>query len=150
MSGGLQRFTVLQRLLHWVMAVCILAMLFIGVGMQSTVMPKYLTLVSIHKPLGVTILVLALIRLAVRLRYGAPALPADLPQPMKLAAIASHYALYALMIVMPLLGWGCCRQPTIRSYYMQAGIFPCSCRRATACIRCCGMRTSTWPSRSSR
>ena len=106
MSGGLQRFTVLQRLLHWVMAVCILAMLFIGVGMQSTVMPKYLTLVSIHKPLGVTILVLALIRLAVRLRYGAPALPADLPQPMKLAAIASHYALYALMIVMPLLGWG--------------------------------------------
>ena len=106
MSGGLQRFTVLQRLLHWVMAVCILAMLFIGVGMQSTVMPKYLTHVSIHKPLGVTILVLALIRLAVRLRYGAPALPADLPQPMKLAAIASHYALYALMIVMPLLGWG--------------------------------------------
>jgi cytochrome b561 len=74
--------------------------------MESTVMPKYLTLVSIHKPLGVAILVLALIRLAVRLRYGAPALPADLPQPMKLAAVASHYALYALMIAMPLLGWG--------------------------------------------
>jgi cytochrome b561 len=105
MSRDLQRFTVLQRLLHWVMAVCILAMLFIGVGMQSTVMPKYLTLVSIHKPLGITILVLALVRLAVRLRYGAPALPADLPQPMKLAAVASHYALYALMIAMPLLGW---------------------------------------------
>ena len=106
MSRGLQRFTVLQRLLHWVMAVCILAMLFIGVGMESTVMPKYLTLVSIHKPLGVAILVLALIRLALRLRYGAPALPADLPQPMKLAAVGSHYALYALMFVMPLLGWG--------------------------------------------
>ena len=105
-EGRLQRFTVLQRLLHWVMAVCILAMLFIGVGMESTVMPKYLTLVSIHKPLGIAILVLALIRLTLRLRYGAPALPADLPQPMKLAAAASHYALYALMIAMPLLGWG--------------------------------------------
>lgn len=104
-AGGLQRFTVLQRVLHWVMAVCILATLFIGVGMQSTVMPKYLMLVSIHKPLGIVILVLALIRLVVRLRYGAPALPADLPQPMKLAAVASHYALYALMIAMPLLGW---------------------------------------------
>ena len=46
------------------MAACILAMLFIGVGMVSTVMPKYLTLVSIHKPLGIAILVLALIRLA--------------------------------------------------------------------------------------
>src|ERR1700733_461816 len=88
------------------MAVCILAMLFIGVGMVSTIMPKYLSLVSIHKPLGVAILVLALIRLAVRLRYGAPALPADLPEPMKLAAHLSHYAFYVWMIALPLIGWG--------------------------------------------
>ena len=101
-----ERFNPLQRLLHWLMAVCILTMLFIGVGMVSTIVPKYLTLVSIHKPLGVAILVLALIRLAVRLGYGAPPLPADLPEPMKLAAQLSHYALYALMIGMPLLGWG--------------------------------------------
>jgi cytochrome b561 len=105
MTGGNSRFTPLQRLLHWVMAICILTMLFIGVGMVSTVAPKYLPLISIHKSLGMTILVLALIRLAVRLRYGAPALPADLPEPMKLAAYLSHYALYALMIAMPLLGW---------------------------------------------
>ena len=100
-----QRFTPLQRLIHWVMAACLLAMLFIGVGMVSTVMPKYLPLVSIHKSLGITILVLALIRLAVRLRFGAPALPADLPEPVKLAAHLSHYAFYALMIAMPLIGW---------------------------------------------
>jgi len=100
-----QRFTPLQRLLHWLMAVCILAMLFIGVGMVSTVMPKYLPLIAIHKSLGITILVLVIIRLVVRLRYGAPALPADLPEPMRLAAHLSHYALYALMIGMPLIGW---------------------------------------------
>ncbi len=105
MSERLERFTGVQRLLHWLMAVCILAMLFIGVGMVSTVMPKYLTLLSIHRPLGIAILVLALVRLAVRLRYGAPALPADLPEPMKLAAQLSHYALYLLMIGMPLIGW---------------------------------------------
>jgi len=99
------RFTPLQRALHWVMAVCILAMLFIGVGMASTVAPKHLTLLAIHEPLGIAILVLALIRLAVRMRYGAPPLPADLPEPMKLAAHLSHYALYALMIAMPLIGW---------------------------------------------
>jgi cytochrome b561 len=104
--AGNRRFTPLQRLLHWLMAACILAMLFIGVGMVSTVMPTYLTLVSIHKPLGIAILVLALMRLALRLRYGAPTLPADLPEPMKLAAQASHYAFYALMIAMPLIGWG--------------------------------------------
>ena len=101
-----KRFTAWQRLLHWLMAICILAMLFIGVGMVSTIKPIYLTLVSIHKPLGIAILVLALIRLALRLRYGAPPLPVDLPEPMKLAAEGSHYALYALMIAMPLLGWG--------------------------------------------
>ncbi len=100
-----RRFTPLQRVLHWTMAVAIVAMLFIGVGMVSTVRPDYLSLVSIHKPLGIAILVLALVRLAVRLRAGAPALPRDLPWPMKLGAELSHYALYAAMIAMPLLGW---------------------------------------------
>jgi cytochrome b561 len=103
--GNIQRFSPLQRLLHWFMAACILTMLFIGVGMVSTVMPKYLTLVSIHKPLGVLILVLAILRLAVRMGRGAPPLPASLPEVMKRAAVLSHYALYALMIGMPLLGW---------------------------------------------
>jgi hypothetical protein len=42
---------------------------------------------------------------SLRLYYGAPALPADLPEPMKLAAKLSHYVFYALMIAMPLLGW---------------------------------------------
>lgn len=105
MTTNRTRFTLLQRAFHWLMSLCILAMLFIGVGMVSTVTTKYLSLVSIHKPLGITILLLALIRLALRLYYGAPALPADLPEPMKLAAKLSHYAFYALMIAMPLLGW---------------------------------------------
>jgi cytochrome b561 len=100
------RFTGLQRGLHWLMAICILAMLFIGVGMVSTIRPTYLTLLSIHKPLGISILVLALLRIIVRWRRGAPPLPADLPEPMRLAAHLSHYALYVLMIAMPLIGWG--------------------------------------------
>lgn len=114
MTNRAKRFTVLQRSLHWLMAVCILSMLFIGVGMVSTVMPKYVPLLATHKTLGIAILVLALIRLVVRLRTGAPALPADLPEPMKLAAHLSHYALYALMIGMPLIGWA----------MMSAGAYP--------------------------
>jgi len=99
------KFTALQRALHWLMAICILAMLFIGVGMVSTIRPDYLTLVSVHKPLGITILVLALLRLLVRWRRGAPPLPAAMPEPMKLAAKLSHVAFYLLMIAMPLIGW---------------------------------------------
>jgi cytochrome b561 len=105
MATSLRTFSPLQRLLHWLMALCILAMLFIGVGMVSIVTPDYLTLVSIHKPLGAAILVLAIVRLVVRLISGAPALPPEMPEPMKLAAHLSHYAFYALMIAMPLIGW---------------------------------------------
>src|ERR1700748_65352 len=105
MTTSRKRFTVPQRLLHWLMAICILSMLFIGVGMVSTVTTRYLTLVQIHKPLGIAILILALIRLTLRIIYGAPALPADLPEPVKLAAISSQYIFYALMIGMPLIGW---------------------------------------------
>jgi cytochrome b561 len=100
------RFTALQRGLHWLMAACILATLFIGVGMVSTVTPTYVHLLAIHKPLGITILALALIRVSVRWRSGSPPLPADLPAPMRVAAHLSHYGLYGLMILMPLLGWG--------------------------------------------
>jgi cytochrome b561 len=105
MSAVVGHFTPLQRTLHWLMAICILAMLFIGVGMVSTIDPVYLTLVSVHKPLGLVILLLALVRLGVRLRYGAPPLPAGMPESMKLAARLSHLAFYGLMIAMPLIGW---------------------------------------------
>ena len=106
MTDPNRQFSPLQRLLHWVMAICILAMLFIGVGMVSTIEPDYLKLVAIHKPLGIAILILALLRLAVRLRKGAPSLPPDLPPVIKLAAQLSHIAFYVLMIALPLIGWG--------------------------------------------
>jgi cytochrome b561 len=106
MTAPRTRFAAPQRFLHWFMAACIISMLFIGAGMISTVAPKYLTLVEIHKVLGIAILVLALIRLTLRLYYRAPALPAELPLPMRLAAESSQYVLYALMIGMPLIGWG--------------------------------------------
>ena len=99
------RFSPAQRLLHWTMAVLILAMLFIGIGMVSTVSQRHEILISIHRPLGVGILLLAITRLMVRLRRGAPALPSDLPVWQAAAAKASHVLLYAMMLTMPLIGW---------------------------------------------
>ena len=106
MTSRRTRFAAPQRFLHWFMAVCIISMLFIGIGMISVVTPKYLTLMQIHKALGLVILVLALIRLTFRVAYGAPSLPADLPFIDRLAAESSQWILYALMICMPLIGWG--------------------------------------------
>ncbi len=99
-------FSGLQRALHWLMAIMVLTMLFIGVAMVITLKPRFLTLISIHKPLGIAILALAVLRLGVRLRLGTPPLPEDLPRTQALAAKLSHVALYALFIAMPLVGWG--------------------------------------------
>jgi cytochrome b561 len=101
-----QRFAASSRLLHWLMAVLVIAMLFIGVGMVSTVSARYALLVSIHKPLGIAILALVVIRLVNRLFNRPPPLPESLPAIQRLAAHASHWALYALMFAMPLIGWG--------------------------------------------
>lgn len=99
------RFSGAQRLLHWTMAAGIVAMLFIGVGMLSTVAPSYVPLVATHKTLGVALFALVLVRLVLRVVLGAPPLPADLPPMMRFGAILSHWVLYGLMIVLPLLGW---------------------------------------------
>lgn len=105
MNNTTGMFALPARILHWLMAVLILAMLFIGVGMVATVSERHEWLLRIHKPLGIAILLLAVVRLAVRLRHPPPPLPADLPMLQKLAAHASHWLLYALMIAMPLVGW---------------------------------------------
>jgi cytochrome b561 len=99
------QFTVFSRLLHWVMAAMVLGMLFIGVGMVSSVSDRYQLLVAIHRPLGIAILILVVIRIVNRLFSPAPPLPASLPLWQKLAAKLSHLLLYALMFIQPLVGW---------------------------------------------
>jgi cytochrome b561 len=100
------RFTTLTRLLHWVMAAIVLTMLFVGIGMVSTVSGRYHGLIGIHRPLGIAILVLAVIRLVNRLLNPGPALPMHLNRLERFAAKASQVVLYVLMILMPLIGWG--------------------------------------------
>ena len=98
-------FALPARILHWLMAALILAMLLIGMGMVSTVGWGYPTLLAWHRPIGIAILVLAVIRLIVRLTHRPPPLPADLPAIQVAAAKGSHYLLYALTFVVPLIGW---------------------------------------------
>ena len=105
MNAPEARFTPLARLLHWSMAVMILAMLFVGIGMVSTATERYRYLLALHRPLGILILVLAVVRLTYRLLNPAPPLPASLPKVQQAAAKISHIVLYALMFIMPLLGW---------------------------------------------
>ena len=98
-------FSLTARVLHWLMAAMIVAMIFIGIGMVASVSERHLWLLRLHKPLGIAILLLAVVRLTVRLRRRPPALPQDLSRFQVLAARMSHWLLYALMFAMPLIGW---------------------------------------------
>jgi cytochrome b561 len=99
------RFPFAVRLLHWIMAPLLLAMLLIGTGMITTVSHWHTTLVNLHKPLGLALLVLAVLRLLLRFTGKTPKLPAALPLPVRLAAHGSHWLLYGCMLAMPLIGW---------------------------------------------
>jgi len=100
-----RHFNLLARVLHWSMAVAILAMLFVGAAMVVTLRYRE-PLLDLHRPLGLAILLLAVVRLVNRLMHPPPPLPADLPRIQAWAAKASHWLLYALMLAMPLIGWG--------------------------------------------
>jgi cytochrome b561 len=105
MSAQPTHFAPLARLLHWLMALMVISMLFIGAGMAASVSERHQWLINLHKPLGVAILLLVIVRLAVRFSTRQPPLPADLPAWQAFAAKASHALLYALMLILPLLGW---------------------------------------------
>ncbi|MEO9214352.1 MAG: cytochrome b [Rhodanobacter sp.] len=97
-------FNLTARVLHWSMAALILTMLFVGIGMVASLSLRP-TLVSLHRPLGIAILLLVIVRLINRVRHSPPPLPADLPTVQVFAAKASHWLLYTLMFAMPLIGW---------------------------------------------
>ena len=65
------QFTAFSRLLHWTMAAMILTMLCIGVAMVAS-LNNYHVLVSIHRPLGITILILVVVRFVNRLLNPPP------------------------------------------------------------------------------
>ena len=67
---------------------------------------NYHVLVAIHRPLGIAILILVVIRLVNRLMNRPPPFPATMSRAERLAATASELMMYALMFVLPLVGWG--------------------------------------------
>ena len=100
-----RQFAAVSRLLHWTMAVMVLTMLCIGVAMVVS-LGNYHVLVSIHRPLGIAILILVVVRFVNRRLNPPPPFPASMSRAERLAATASELAMYGLMLVLPLVGWG--------------------------------------------
>jgi cytochrome b561 len=91
--------------LHWLMALLLAAGFTLGATMTDLHMsPRKLRLFAYHKWIGITVLGLVALRLIWRLTHRPPP---DEPMPpwQRLAAHATHWLLYALMIATPLCGW---------------------------------------------
>jgi cytochrome b561 len=103
--SGRQQFPGSMRVLHWLMAAMVLTMLGIGVAMVAS-LGDYHRLVSIHRPLGISILILVVIRFVNRLFSTLPPFPATMSAQERFVAHASEVLLYTLLFVEPLVGWG--------------------------------------------
>ena len=100
-------FTIGQKILHWLIAPEIIMDLFIAQkfgGVMEDV--DRFESRSDHASLGTVVAVLFAIRLYLRLKHGAPALPDDLPEWQTRIAHAAHWALYGLIGLLILSGIG--------------------------------------------
>src|SRR5258705_12329747 len=105
MSTERRQFAAFSRLLHWTMAAMVLTMLGIGAAMVAS-LADYHVLVSIHRPLGIAILILVVVRFVNRQLTSLPPFPPTMSRAERLAASASELTMYGLMFVLPLVGWG--------------------------------------------
>src|SRR5260370_5699272 len=105
MSTPRRQFTAFSRLLHWTMAAMVLTMLCIGLAMVIS-LGRYHVLVSIHRPLGIAILVLVVVRFVNRLLNPPPPFPPSMSPTERLEATASELPMYGLMFVLPLVRSG--------------------------------------------
>ncbi|MEB2399540.1 MAG: cytochrome b [Alcaligenaceae bacterium] len=101
-----QRYSLTAISLHWLVALGIIGTFALGVYMSDLPLsPNKLKLYSWHKWAGVSLFLLILCRLAWRITHRPPPLPATMRPAMRGIAHAAHWALYALMLAIPLTGW---------------------------------------------
>lgn len=99
------RYTGVAIGLHWLMALGLFVAFPLGLYMSDLPFsPDKLKLYSWHKWLGISILLLAILRLVWRLTHTPPALPGLAPWEKRASAVA-HGLLYALIVAVPVSGW---------------------------------------------
>jgi len=99
-------YSATAKVLHWLMAAAIVCLFAFGFYVSNMPLsPQKLQFLSYHKWTGVTIFILALVRLAWRIMHRPPALPRHMGKLEQLVAHAGHVLLYLLMFSVPLSGW---------------------------------------------
>ncbi|HWA90815.1 MAG TPA: cytochrome b [Rhizomicrobium sp.] len=93
--------------LHWTIALLIIVNLALGLYFADLPKsdPNLFVLAQTHKSIGLTVLVLSVLRVLWRLINPVPPLPADMPGGLKFLARATQFLLYMLIVAIPLTGW---------------------------------------------
>ncbi len=101
------RYGTVAAAFHWVIAAVIIFQLWLGLYMGELPRsdPNQFALVQLHKSIGLTILVLTVLRILWRFANRVPPLPATMGPILKALARTSHFLLYVLMLAIPLSGW---------------------------------------------
>lgn len=105
-KGNSVRYGSIAIMFHWVTAVAVLAMLGTGFAASLAVEPQKVVLLRVHVPLGITVLVLTLMRIIWRFVDTRPADPVGQPRWQALAAHGVHILLYLAILVMGASGIG--------------------------------------------
>jgi cytochrome b561 len=106
-STATGRYTGTAIVLHWLIALLIIAGFWLGWVMTDIpgFTPTKLRYFSWHKWIGVTVFVLALLRIVWRLTHRAPPLPAGMPALQRVVSHAVHGLLYVAMVAIPVSGY---------------------------------------------
>lgn len=110
MNSNEQRYTAVAIVLHWAIAAAILSNLLIGWRMKVAIdefatQARAIAAFQLHKSIGLTVLLLTVLRLLWRFTHKPPPLPAGMARWERFAAKATHWAFYILMVLVPLSGW---------------------------------------------
>lgn len=97
-------YGIISRVLHWLMATIVIAMLAFGFFMDDMAKAMKPTVYMLHKSFGLLILALVIVRLVWNLTTGLPKAAAVLTRSQQLLATAMHHTLYLLLFIMPLTG----------------------------------------------
>ncbi|HSZ74225.1 MAG TPA: cytochrome b [Rhizomicrobium sp.] len=119
------RYGTVAMTLHWLIAAGIIFMLCFGlyIALLPHGDPSLFPLVQLHKSIGLTILVLSLLRVMWRLINPVPPLPDTLSPALKVVARATHVFLYFLILAIPLSGWAMVSAARLPFPTMYFGLF---------------------------
>jgi cytochrome b561 len=101
------RYTCVAKVLHWLLVALVFGQIAFGWFLRTVERgtPDRSLYVNLHKSTGITIGLVILIRLYWRLTHAPPPMPATMAAWERLGARASHVALYACMVIMPVAGY---------------------------------------------